>query len=143
MAEPAAAPPAAAPPAAVPAAAFPGRLTLADQAFANAAAFLSANVLSDPRREDIMIDALRDLLPQLSRHRMVEPVARAARYYLAILDEAPNDLRRRGLAKLQLCGPVADFLFFRFAAAREALADAAPPAPPSPAPGGSADDATQ
>jgi len=100
------------------------RLSLDDQCFANALAFLAANVVSDVAREDLMIEALRDLLPRLSGHRAIDPLRRAARAYLGVLDEAPHDLRRRALAKMALSGPVADFLFWRFAAARSALAEA-------------------
>jgi hypothetical protein len=103
-------------------------MTLPDQVLANALAYLTARIVSDPAREDLMIAEIRDMLPRVSGHRAVRPLAAAARTYLATIDEEPHNLRRRSLAQVHIAGPVADFLFSRAALAREALvlADAHP-----------------
>ena len=107
------------------------RLTLPDMLFANALAFLAVRLVSDPAREDLMIAQLRDTLPRLSAHPQMQRMALAARCYLAVLDEDPGSLRVRGLASTHIAGACADFLFWRAACAREALAqaDAIPQAP--------------
>lgn len=106
------------------------RLSLADQVLANALAFLAVRLISDPRREDLMIAEIREAVALASAHPQAQRLAKAARVYLAVIDEAPHDLRHRSLASTHIATPVADFLFWRAGLARDALVQSGAALPP-------------